>query len=296
MIAFNLLPDRIKTHWANHEAGQFSYEEFQRLEKLELDRYQAFWTEALILPPHKDLYESLVSEIASYTGLKADEIKVYCDNAVEDLAALWRKGHVQPGDPAALRAYYESKLWIYELMAWHSLRLDNTPLAYVMALEFAKKTNRTKHLDFGSGVGSGTILFERHGIGSWACDISATLLNFGRFRLNNRMTAFAGGSPMWAGVENLWKHLKGQFDFITAMEVFEHLYDPIGMIDNLHDVLTPGGYLFIQLSSCHPDPERPQHIVTDPQPIFKRLDELGMVKVWSDNWVWGHDVFQKGGK
>jgi 2-polyprenyl-3-methyl-5-hydroxy-6-metoxy-1,4-benzoquinol methylase len=286
----NLLPDRIKAHWAQHEQGEITYEQFQALEKKELDRYQAFWAEALILPDHTDLYESLISEIVEYTGLTADETKVFCDHAVQDLASEWRK--IPHKDPTMIEGFYNLKLYIYELMAWHSLKDDNTPLAYVMALEFARKSGCKKHLDFGSGVGSGTILFQKYGVESWMCDISQRLLNFAHWRQCRRKSL--SGSPIYAGVYDLWKHMANQFDFITAMEVIEHLYDPLATIDNLYKALKPEGYLFLQLNSCRPDPERPQHIVTDPQPIFERLSSLGMTKVWCDNWVWGHDCFQKG--
>jgi len=282
-MKINLLPDRIKAHWMAYEKHDISYEAFQALEKRELDRYQAFWAEALILPPHTDLYQSLISEIVKYTGLTKEETEIYCDSAVEDLASIWRKLGSAMKEQRCIESFYECKTYIYELMAWHSLRDDNTPLAYVMALEFAKRAGIKTHLDFGSGVGSGTILFQRHGIDSWMCDISRTMLQFAQWRSVKRK-GFTQ-SPIWAGTLDLWGHMRGQFDFITAMEVIEHLYDPIGMIENLCGALIPGGYLFIQLSSCRPDSERPQHIVTDPAPIFQRLRELGMQKVWCDDWV-----------
>jgi hypothetical protein len=28
-------------------------------------------------------------------------------------------------------------------------------------------------------------------------------------------------------------------------------------------------------------------------PTFHKLDELGFVEVWRDEWLWGHQVFQK---
>ena len=56
--------------------------------------------------------------------------------------------------------------------------------------------------------------------------------------------------------------------------------------------MKPGGYLFARL---HPDTneDRPLHIVHDFGPVYKRLGELGFKEVWRDEWVWGHQVFQK---
>lgn len=287
-MQITLLPDRVKAAWERCDKKEITYEQFQAIEALEIRRYQKLWTEALILSEYTDLYESLLTEIWDYTGLPIEEIRSWCDQAVEKIARSWELS--RPQGREQIEKWYDSALYIYELMAWHSLRNDNTPLAYVGALEFAKRVGIKNHFDFGSGVGSGTILFHRHGIQSWMGDISTLLLEFARKRAVKRGCL---NSTIWTGLEGIWPYLKNQFDFITAMEVFEHLYDPIQTLENLHGALVSGGYLFIQLSSCRPDPERPQHIVTDPQPIFKRLSELGMVKVWSDGWVWGHDCFQK---
>lgn len=294
MTEIYLLPDRIKSVWALCEVerneDRLEWEHAEAIEKHELAGYQKIWTEALILPGFTDLYESLVQEICNYNGMKPEEVKIYCDKATEALARLWESGPYTP--PEAIHRFYESPHYIFELMAWHSLKDDNTPLAYVMALEFAQQVGIKKHLDFGCGVGSGTILFNKYGIESWAADISAQLLQFAVSRFG------VGGwhpTPIWLGHQSALGNLKhSPFDLITAMEVFEHLAYPLETLDHLYNALTPGGYLFIQLSSCKPDPTRPQHIVTDPTPIYAKLDQLGMTKVWGDTWCWGHEIFQKG--
>ena len=84
------------------------------------------------------------------------------------------------------------------------------------------------------------------------------------------------------------------FDFITAMDVFEHLVDPTGTVDLLHHCLKPGGYIYGRFAS-EVDPARPEHIVQDFQPVFDRLAELGFIEVFRDEWLWGHQVLQKSG-
>jgi 2-polyprenyl-3-methyl-5-hydroxy-6-metoxy-1,4-benzoquinol methylase len=291
-----LIPDRIKAIWEAAETNMAQHlpESVESeviswnaeiYEKHELEKYQSIWTEALLLPGQTDLYESLVLEISNYNGMKPSEVKIYCDHATEALARLWSSGPYTP--PEGIHRFYESPHYIFELMAWHSLtRWDNTPLAYVMALEFAQQVGIKRHLDFGCGVGSGTILFHKHGITSALGDISETLLKFAFWRLSQR--------GLKDGYIPFRERDGPQWDLITAMEVFEHLAYPIETLDNLHRALVPGGYLFIQLSSCKPDPQRPQHILTSPEPVYKRLEELGMTRVWADDWCWGHEIFQKG--
>jgi hypothetical protein len=50
------------------------------------------------------------------------------------------------------------------------------------------------------------------------------------------------------------------------MDVFEHLADPVRTVEQLREALT-----------------------------FDRLLPLGFVRVWQDQWLWGHQVFEKGG-
>ena len=82
------------------------------------------------------------------------------------------------------------------------------------------------------------------------------------------------------------------FDFITAMDVFEHLVDPVGTVDALDRCLKPGGYVYGRFAG-EEDRERPQHIVQDFRPVFARFAELGFKEVFRDEWLWGHQVYQK---
>jgi SAM-dependent methyltransferase len=118
-------------------------------------------------------------------------------------------------------------------------------------------------------------------------DISSTMLQVCRWRLDYR---------------NLSAHFldlkerplpDGAFDMVCAMDVFEHLADPVGTVDALWRSMKPGGFLYGRFHA-EQDEDRPHHIVQDFQPTLKRLDERGFREVWRDEWLWGHQVFQKG--
>ncbi len=79
---------------------------------------------------------------------------------------------------------------------------------------------------------------------------------------------------------------------MTAMDVFEHLVDPVETAERLWDALKPGGFLYARISAEY-DADRPQHIVQDFGPTFEHMRALGFVEVWRDEWLWGHQVFQK---
>ena len=78
------------------------------------------------------------------------------------------------------------------------------------------------------------------------------------------------------------------------MDVFEHLVDPEEAVDRLFRALRPGGLLFGRFAADE-DPEYPQHIVHDFDRVFAHMSTLGLVEIWRDEWLWGHQLLQKTG-
>jgi SAM-dependent methyltransferase len=171
-------------------------------------------------------------------------------------------------------------------MWWHTLEDDDDPLAYVMALEFAAAHGCDRYLDFGAGVGSGSILFARHGMDVAHADLSSVALAFSRWRIERR------GLPVSMIDTKVASLPPSSFQLVTAMDTLEHLVDPVETIEQLWECLEPGGYLFGRFWT-KPEDQRPQHIVRDFGPTLERMSALGFVEVWQDNWLWGHKVFRK---
>ena len=76
------------------------------------------------------------------------------------------------------------------------------------------------------------------------------------------------------------------------MDVFEHLSNPVEIVDTLERALAPGGILIARLDA-EPDADRPQHIVHDFSAVLRRLDELGFVPTWHYDWLWGHRAYRR---
>ncbi len=281
-----LLPDHIQALWEKVKSGHLSQEDFAREQARLLEIYRAEWCNAVLSDGVTDLRSSLVREAASYYDISdLAAVERYFSNAVMTLQREWQ-ANVKPNYRASVENFYESPATVYELMEWHSLRDDTGPLAYVLGLDIARSHSVRHCLDFGSGVGAGALLFIRAGIEMTLADISTTLLSFARWRVATR------------GVQAHFVDLKheslpdGEFDMILAMDVFEHMSNPVGTVDHLSTALKPGGLLFARIHAEN-DPDRPQHIVTDFRPTFERMDELGLVEIWADKWLWGHQLFQK---
>jgi SAM-dependent methyltransferase len=284
-----LLPEQLKKLWGAVDGQRYTEEQYEAEKESLLDRYRQEWSEALLMDGHNNLKESLVAELCSYLGTKdLAEGERRCAAASDELEKEWAET-VIPGSTQSIEALYnDSKTILYELMWWHTLLEDDAPLAYVIAVDLARKLECRSYLDFGAGVGSGGLLFARQGFHVTLADISSRLLVFSRWRFDQR------GLPVRIvdlKEQDLRRH---SFDFVTAMDVFEHLVDPVGTVDMLADALRPGGVIFGRFD-VDEDDDRGQHIVHDFEPCFARMRELGFVRIWEDDWLWGHLAFQKGG-
>jgi 2-polyprenyl-3-methyl-5-hydroxy-6-metoxy-1,4-benzoquinol methylase len=281
-----LLPDHLREVWNEADAGRLSREAaFVEQEQL-LDGYRTVWRNALLLDGEVDLRTSLLREIAEYYHIdELVEVDRRCARAVAMMQREWEE-NIDPLQRASIESFYQSPTMIYDLMDWHSLRDDTGPLAYVLGLEIARAHQVGTCLDFGSGVGSGALLFTRAGITVTLADISTTLLDFAHWRFARR-----GLSAQCLDL-NQAVLPTASVDMILAMDVFEHLADPVGTAERLWQALRPGGLLFARIQ-VEDAGTHPQHIVRDFDPTFARMLELGFVQIWHDTWLWGHQLFEK---
>jgi ubiquinone/menaquinone biosynthesis C-methylase UbiE len=280
------LPVRLREMW-NGATDDQSRQQCAASQRLELNEYAAIWTRALLLPGEQELVHSTLVEIARWREI--DDLSVVrrrCETAVLDNKRDWEQ-RVHTLNTSDVEQYYDSAAsYIDELMWWHTIIEDNSPLAYVAALEYGLIAGCRTYLDFGSGVGSGALLFKSHGFDVSLADISNAMLAFSQYR-------FARRARHGTFVDLKQTNLPEQaFDFVTAMDVFEHLIEPAATVDALDRCLRPGGYIYGRFAS-ETDPERPQHIVNDFGPVFERFAELGFKEVDRDDWLWGHQVFRK---
>jgi 2-polyprenyl-3-methyl-5-hydroxy-6-metoxy-1,4-benzoquinol methylase len=282
-----LLPQRLKAFWQTVLQHQHTAEDYAREYERALADYRRLWEQALILEGQRDLSASLLAELGRYTDCDdVAEVQRRCVHAVASVKHEW-ESTVQAADRRSIERFYdESQAMLYELMWWHTLGDDLSPLAYLLALHFAQQHGCQRYLDFGAGVGSGGILFARHGLQVTLADISSSLLRFSAWRLGSRQLP-----AQYIDLKRSELPSRA-FDIITAMDVFEHLSDPVEAVEKLWRALRPGGFLYARIAA-EPDEDRPQHIVQDFGPTFERMQQLGLMEVWRDDWLWGHQVFQK---
>jgi hypothetical protein len=127
-----LLPEYLKDFWQTVVRHEHTAEDYTREYDRALAAYRQTWERALILPGHQDLQESLLAELGRYTQCAdVGEVQRRCEQAVASLRHEW-ENKVEPADPRSIERFYdESQAMLHELMWWHTLGEDISPLAYV---------------------------------------------------------------------------------------------------------------------------------------------------------------------
>jgi hypothetical protein len=178
-----LLPDKLKLLWQSVDEGRPTAEGFHREQERLMAECRRTWMHALLLEGFDDLEASIAFEIGLYTGSEdVEEVKRRCLDALSNIKAEWQRNVRDLSKESVERFYGDSRAMLYELMWWHTLTDDLSPLAYVNAMQFAEQHGCRDFLDFGSGVGSGGILFARNGFNVALADISSAALVFGSWR------------------------------------------------------------------------------------------------------------------
>jgi len=282
-----LLPSILKELWQTVDSDESTKERYRHEMERLLGDCRSQWSTALLLAGEANLKQSLLREMGLYVGCDdLEEIERRCLIGSKSVEQEWDRSVGEVSDRAVQQFYDQSQAYLYDLIWWHTLIDDDSPLAYLVALRFAQQRNCSRYLDFGSGISTGGILFARHGFRVASADISSTLLRFSQWRFERRGIA----AEMLDLKERPLPH--EAFDFITAMDVWEHLVDPVGAVDQIAGTLRSGGFLYGRFA-LGPDDDRPMHIVRNFEPVFERLHALGFAQVWEDDWLWGHQVYQK---
>jgi 2-polyprenyl-3-methyl-5-hydroxy-6-metoxy-1,4-benzoquinol methylase len=224
------------------------------------------WREALLLPGATDAVASGVRELAEYFGITEAEARRRCEMAVDGSKREWESA---PRDtPERIRAFYrETQSYLYEHVWWHSTCAESNA-GNVAILDYALRRGVRRYLDFGSGVGANALLFARAGLSVTLADVSCTMLDFARWRMERRGLAATY-------IDLTEKSLpEAGFDMVTAVDVIEHLAEPEAEAKRLSRTLERGGVLIFN-DATGPDADRPMHILRTPYPVLKGLMREG---------------------
>lgn len=232
----------------------------------------AAWREALLLPGESDLIESSLRELAEFYGISRQQALKQCESALADSKREWESG--QRRTPDEVKNFYRTtQSYVFEHVWWHATDLATNSIN-VELLKYAQSLEAKRYLDFGSGVGSNAVLFALHGFKITLADISPAMLEFARWRLQRR--------KIEAELIDLnQSQLPDEhFDFVTAVDVFEHLPQPENELRQINRTLRVGGELAFNCQTGEDD-DRPMHVLKSSRQIWQALRGCGFRQVES---------------
>jgi SAM-dependent methyltransferase len=227
--------------------------------------------DALVVDPGGDVRGGVLDDLSTYFGLEPDECVRRCLHWEESSVAEWFEH--DRGTPAGLLEFYRTtQSWAFDLL-WHAyLQAEGYGFpASVIAAWFLHERGAApgSHLDFGSGVGVTSQLFASLGYETQLADVSTSLLDFARFRLERRGESATYVDLGTAGLAS------ARFDVVTAIDTLAHVPDSAETARQLHAALRPGGWLFANVDVRTPGRASAWHIQDDAARVALDLRRVG---------------------
>jgi SAM-dependent methyltransferase len=146
-------------------------------------------------------------------------------------------------EPELIGAYREaSRHQAMRLMLAYDRLGQALPLVN-LALRLAP--NR-RMIDYGCGASDTGLVFWLFGFEVTICDVAGGNLELARWRYARRN---ASVRVVEAGPGRMYPDLGREAGFIAALEILEHLPDPIQALEKMHQALTPGGLVVVREKS-----------------------------------------------
>jgi 2-polyprenyl-3-methyl-5-hydroxy-6-metoxy-1,4-benzoquinol methylase len=220
--------------------------------------------------------EAIAGDIGSCTGEPVTEVLERMAHGRDDFKRLWEHVGVDPTDAGSVAAFYREQFTeAYELAEWHCGRSNGMPpLNYARAALFAQRNDLHRVLDFGSGIGSGSLCLAKVGCEVHSADVALQLLELVEHRLRRH-----GYQPDTIDLGSE-EPQQGYYDLITCFDVLEHIPDQLATLRRLESYLRVGGYLYVNLMDDATDDERPMHISSAGR-WLRLVRQTGLKPEWS---------------
>ncbi len=233
----------------------------------------------------------VLTDLAEYHRLDTEEALRRCLHWEDTSVAEWEAA---PRDSAAGLADFYATVgsWSFDLL-WYAY-LQSFGYGYPESVIVADRVGahpdgRGRLLDLGSGVGVTAQLFAALDYDVTLADVSAPLLDFARWRLDQR------------GVKADYLHLPGDlgentFDLVTALDVLVHVPDPEETAQRLHRALRPGGLLVANYDVRRRSRHNAWHLYDDDLPLRWAVERAGFAPVTLiDGVLWVYRAVPTGG-
>lgn len=229
-----------------------------------------------IIDPEKiGLPQALAAEIASYTNEPITIVRQKMATGEVDLKRLWQEMKIDADDERSVAEFYRDNfVEAYELANWHCGQAGSCPLSYAHAAKFAELKTLKRVLDFGSGIGTGSLCLASVGCEVHSADIARQLLKFVGHRLTRH-----GFTPHLIDLKDE-KPSPGFYDMVVCFDVLEHVPDQLAKLKELESYLRVGGYLIVNLMADSSNENKPMHVSAAGN-WLRLIRRTGMVPEWA---------------
>ena len=187
----------------------------------------------------KRMNSKLVKYAAEFFKISEEEAIARVEQSTQALADEWKTKE-------SIEDYYKSTTnYIFDLIMYNTDDRVNTTIYPI------SKYSRAKILDFGGGIGeiSRRLSFNNK---MFYYDIPSKTQEFAKF-----VTEREGNNVTFLTEEELYKH---KFNIIIAVDVFEHLEDPIGCVKKLINMTDKNNFILTTGLDFNMDEKHPQHL------------------------------------
>lgn len=219
-----------------------------------------------------DVRASILDDLAQYHQLSPEECRQRCIHWEQWSVEEWRAS--DRSTPEGIQAFYDSvESWAFDLL-WHAY-LETTGHAFPqaqLAAHLSKQVHPAakSHLDFGSGAGVLSQLFDRLGYRSASADICAPLLKFARWRAERRDQTISFIDLRTEALP------ASAFDIVTAIDTLVHVDDLGVALANLHQAMRPDGWLIANFDvRSAEDDASAWHLHNDELALDRQLKKAG---------------------
>jgi SAM-dependent methyltransferase len=242
---------------------------------------------SLKLGPTEDIRHTVLSELSEYYGRSPEESLDRCINWEDYSLEEWKQSDRATSE--GLHDFFQQcESWAYDLLwdAYLQATGHSSPISVAIGDWITEHTSPGSHLDFGSGVGVTSQLFQSLGWQTTLGDVSAPLLDFARWRLERRMVP--------AEYHNLEQPLPtASYDVVTAINSLIHVPDLGRAARELHAALVPGGLLFANFDVRPPSDYNSWHLYQDSATMRWAVESNGFIQLTVLAGEAGMYVYQK---
>ncbi|MBY9068468.1 class I SAM-dependent methyltransferase [Hyphomonas sp. WL0036] len=227
------------------------------------------WREILTQGRDVTPSESVFLQLCEYSGLSLDEVKEIAANSSSITAQKWAEA--DRSTPEGVRQFYESvSNWVFGTLSYHARQAegDYPPLPATVAEEL-RDVPAGAFLDFGAGVGTASLLFDRIGWSVTAADVSAPLMDFAAWRFKHY------GADIPIIDLNTQALPEGRFDVIAGFNTMAHVVDVAPTVKRLRNALKPGGLLVFDIDFRTKDQQMCWHVMDSHYPYLRIMRRLG---------------------